>query len=163
MKQVTLFLLLIVALSILFGCSDSYSELNKDIQVDSSSLDEITLPNEFTVHLFTDGTSGGATRHYDFYVTFNGDDVLFANRTYYSSGSDGDNFCYESYNILDKKWDTPGWVGVYAKSIQESGEAPKPCSTYEYLDRNSLMNEIKSGKLVTFSKGCHYVTCYEII
>jgi hypothetical protein len=123
---------------------------------------EYELPEIFVLHLSEDATSSGGTRYSEFYASFDRDGVTLANRSYYGSGTSGDNFCVEEYNTTAKRWGKPLWTGRNAGYINETGIEPWPCNDMEYLTRENVTEAIKNGKILPKDRCRHFGACYEI-
>ena len=121
------------------------------------------LPENFTLYLFLDATSSGATRHYKFYISFKGDEIVSANRSaYIASTMGGEKFCTQVFNVSRGKWGEPTWKynGLEGITIEKEGT---PCFEEIYMSREEIIRAIQLGKIVPKEKGCHYQTCFEII
>jgi hypothetical protein len=147
---------LLVALFIIAGCTTLGIKSPVEVSGDS-------LPTDFTVHIYSDGTSSGATRYYNSYITFRGDEVITANRSYFGSGGNGENYCNEILDSNLGNWSAPVWKGIVGDLLDKNGGEPQSCPGKSYLNRTILVTAIGSEELRPNDGNCHYKNCYTIL
>ncbi|MBN1386341.1 hypothetical protein JW968_05205 [Candidatus Woesearchaeota archaeon] len=149
MKYIKMMYILPTLMILAVGCTETMTDK------------EPQLPESFTISIFSDGTSSGATREYRAATAFEGEQAVYANRTYFSRGSDGQNHCLQEYDMTDKIWKEPEWEGVYIENLAP-GEELRNCNEYSYVDRTAIMDAINTKNIVNTTPYCHNVICYEI-
>lgn len=114
-----------------------------------------SLPKDFTLHIFEDATSSGASRFYDMFITFENNQLVSANSKIFISGSSGTFSCNGTYNILNDEWT---YVG-------DNSTERCDWSSQFYPSRDEVLNAIRSGKIVSCvpNPPYRYAICYEII
>ena len=154
-------------------CYNFFAEFEKDpilcdkIQntVDRGNCKEYVLilsegtiqPEYFTFHIVSDGSSSGAGRISKLAITFEGTEVVFANRSF-EGGRETIVHCEEELNLETKQWKNTRWEG-YSSDVEIGS-----CNNFPfYSSREEIVKAIQSGEINPSEKGCHYTTCYDII